>query len=186
MARQSKILIDTNTYLRLAQSVRPLLHQEFGEHNYCLYVIPELNDELSVRRLANKFPWVIEDEYSENRQYFPTLSKKQRKSIDVTYSYLWSYVQTDCPGPSRVDARYVSYGLELDLPIVTDDSDMTDLAKAFDTRVMRTMVLLKMMLDAGHVDLKKIDAMVAYWRHIKDTPGKMNKDYKRLFKKPLP
>ena len=39
---QSKILIDTNAYFRLAQSIRPLLKVEFGDEEYCLYVIKEL------------------------------------------------------------------------------------------------------------------------------------------------
>jgi len=44
---QSKILIDTNTYIRLAQSIRPLLFMPFGESEYCLHILQELNDELS-------------------------------------------------------------------------------------------------------------------------------------------
>jgi hypothetical protein len=40
---QSKILVDTNVYLRLAQSVKPLLFVPFGDKQFCLYVIPELN-----------------------------------------------------------------------------------------------------------------------------------------------
>jgi len=46
---------------------------------------------------------------------------------------------------------------------------------------MRTLELLKLMLDAGHIDMKKIQSIVSYWRHIKDTPGQLNKLYKQLF-----
>jgi hypothetical protein len=38
---QSKFLIDSNVYFRLAQSIRQLL-KIFGDENYCLYVIKEL------------------------------------------------------------------------------------------------------------------------------------------------
>lgn len=43
---QSKILVDTNAYVRIAKTIRPLLFCEFGENQYCLYIIPELNNEL--------------------------------------------------------------------------------------------------------------------------------------------
>ena len=56
---QSKILVDTNSYLRLAQTIRPLLFLPFGDGEYCLYILPELNVELSNRRLKSKFPWVV-------------------------------------------------------------------------------------------------------------------------------
>lgn len=35
---ESRILLDTNAYFRLAQSIRPLLNVQFGEKNYNLYV----------------------------------------------------------------------------------------------------------------------------------------------------
>jgi len=77
---QSKILVDTNSYLRLAQTIRPLLFMPFGDNEYCLYILPELNDELANRRLNSKFPWVDEEEYIENRKSFPTVGRKQKKS----------------------------------------------------------------------------------------------------------
>ena len=100
------------------------------------------------------------------------LSKKQRKEIDITFSYVWGYVQTDLPGPSMVDALYISYAIELDIPVVTDDQDMTALAHVFEAKVMPTLELLKIMLDCGHSDIKTIDELVDYWRHIGDRPAK--------------
>ncbi|MEA9390931.1 hypothetical protein SJI19_10305 [Acerihabitans sp. TG2] len=43
---QSKILVDTNAYLRLAKTIRPLLFVTFGDNEYCLYILPELIEEL--------------------------------------------------------------------------------------------------------------------------------------------
>ena len=60
---QSKILIDTNAYLRLAKTIRPLLFNPFGDNGYCLYILPELNAELTNNRLVTKFYWIEEDEY---------------------------------------------------------------------------------------------------------------------------
>jgi hypothetical protein len=132
---QSKILVDTNAYLRLAQTIRPLLSIPFGDNEYCLYILPELNKELEVHKLQNNFYWVTEDEYVLNRQHFPNIGKKQKKAIVQTFEYLWDYVQTDLPGPSRVDALYLAYAIELDIPVVTDDQDMTALAEAFYAKV---------------------------------------------------
>lgn len=49
---QSKILVDTNAYLRLAKTIRPLLFNPFGDNGYCLYILPELNTELTNNRLV--------------------------------------------------------------------------------------------------------------------------------------
>lgn len=178
---QSKILVDTNSYLRLAQSVKPLLFVPFGENRYCLYVIPELDQELSRRHLKNKFPWVDEDEYRNARSHYPTISRQQRKSIGETFEYVWAYVESDLPGPSRVDALYIAYALELDVPVVTDDEDMITLAKAFGAKILRTLELLKLMLDAGHVSMDRIRAIVSYWRHIDDAPARLASQYRKLF-----
>jgi hypothetical protein len=130
---QFKVLVDTNSYLRLAQTIRPLLFSPFGDGEYCLYILPELNDELSNRRLKSKFPWVDENEYTENRKHFPTIGRKQKNTIKVNFEFIWDYVQSDLPGPSKVDALYIAYALELGIPVVTDDQDMIALAVAFET-----------------------------------------------------
>lgn len=178
---QSKILVDTNSYLRLAQSVKPLLFIPFGDDEYCLYIIPELNGELERKHLKNKFPWVDDPEYRNDRNHHPTISRKQQRSIQENFEYIWAHVEADLPGPSRVDALYIAYAIELDVHVVTDDEDMITLAKAFDARVMRTLDLLKLMLDAGHVDMEKIRAIVSYWRHIGDTPGGLSRRYREIF-----
>lgn len=183
---QSKILVDTNSYLRLAQSIKPLLFDPFGDNQYCLYVIPELNEELDRRRLKNKFPWVDDPDYRNDRKHYPSVGNKEKRAILDTFDYLWDHVQTELPGPSEVDALYVAYAIELDIYVVTDDEDMISLAKAFGAKFMRTLELLKLMLDAGHIDMGKIRAIVSYWRHIKDTPGQLTKQYRKLFREDPP
>ena len=178
---QSKVLVDTNAYIRLAKTIHPLLFVPFGDNEYCLYVLPELNDELKSHKLQSKFHWVDEEEYTDNRKHFPTISRKQTKSIQQTFEYLWDHVQTELPGPSRVDALYIAYALELDVPVVTDDQDMIELAKAFDSKVMPTLELLKTMLDCGHTDMKTIDGLCEYWRYLADLPSNFKLDYQRLF-----
>lgn len=178
---QSKILVDTNAYLRLAKTIRPLLFMSFGEQDYCLYILPELNDELKNRRLQTKFAWIEESEYQENRRHTVTISKKQRRSIEQTFEYVWDHVQTELPGPSKVDALYIAYALELNIPVVTDDQDMTALAEVFEAKVMPTLALLRIMLDCDHTDMKTIRGMVEYWRYFNDRPANLEADFARLF-----
>ena len=178
---QSKILVDTNTYLRLAKSIHPLLTVPFGEDEYCLYILQELNIELEGRKLQSKFPWVEDKEFLENRKKFPSIGRKQKKSIENAYGYVWDHVQTELPGPSRVDAWYIAYAIELRVPIVTDDQDMTELAGVFEVQAMPTLELLKIMLDCGHTDMKTIEGIVAYWGYLSDLPGNCKSDFRRLF-----
>ena len=54
-----RILLDSNAYLRLANSFHPLLNEPFGKDRYALYLIPEFQKEFDKSpRLANKFGWV--------------------------------------------------------------------------------------------------------------------------------
>ncbi len=180
MPKQNKILVDTNAYLRLAQTVRPLLFVPFGDQQYCLYIIPELNDELARHRLQLKFPWITEQEYRDNRQFSPKISKKQKKAIAENFDFIWRNIQTE-PGPSRVDALYLAYALELNIPVVTDDQDMKKVAKEYDIIVMPTIELLKIMYDAGHVTLSTVKGLVEYWRYIEDKPANLDADYLKFF-----
>lgn len=149
---QSKILVDANAYLRLAKTIRPLLFEPFGNNAYCLYILPELNKELEGRKLQSKFSWVDDEEFSENRKHFPNSGRKQKNSVKQTFGYVWDHVQTALPGPSRVDAWYIAYAIELDVPVVTDDQDM-----------------------------KTIDSLCDYWRYISDLPANFKSNYKHLF-----
>lgn len=178
---QSKILVDTNAYLRLAKTIHPLLFVPFSENEYCLYIIPELNAELSNHRLLSKFPWTSEEDYQENRKFFPTLSKDQQKAIENTFDYLWDYAKSEALGTSKVDVKYIAYAIELQIPIVTDDQDMTALAKVYEVTVMPTLQLLKIMYDAGHTNLQTINGLVEYWRYTSDNPANLDRDYKKYF-----
>ncbi|MEI6390914.1 MAG: hypothetical protein WCT12_07395 [Verrucomicrobiota bacterium] len=64
------VVLDSNAYFRLAQSVRPLLQQCFGASPaYSLHVLAELDDEYRTStRLRHKFEWVGGTEYRQDRQ----------------------------------------------------------------------------------------------------------------------
>lgn len=184
---QTKILLDSNCYFRLAQSLHPLLFQEFGLERYCLYVLPELDGEYARQpRLQSKFPWADDPEYRENRQATPQLSRQQRQALGTTYDFLWDHVQTVLPGPSRVDVTVLSYGYVLSIPVVTDDSDMAELGRTFGVALLTTLELLRLMLDCGHVSLEKIREIVSYWTYLGDKPRDLPHEFRRLFGEDAP
>lgn len=178
---QSKILVDTNSYIRLARTIHPLLFRPFGEAEYCLYVLPELNQELANHKLESKFHWVNDAEYSDNRRNFPNLSRAQKTAIKQTFDFVWDYVKTELPGPSRVDASYIAHAIELRIPVVTDDRDMTTLARQFEVHTLSTLALLRIMLDCQHIAAPTLVALFEYWRHLTDLPANFLADRKRFF-----
>lgn len=179
---QSKILLDSNSYFRLAKSIHPLLFQSFGTENHTLYVLPELEREYAKEpRLQSKFPWVNDAEYRNNRSKQLNLSKQQQKERDTAYEIMWDHVLSELPGPSRVDVTILSYAYVLGIPVVTDDDDMIRLADAFDITVWKTLDLLKLMLDCNFIDMEKVRGVVAYWSYVGDRPKDFPADYRRLF-----
>ena len=171
MAPKSIILLDSNAYLRIADSFHPLLGESFGEEGYVLYLIPEFQKEFNKsQRLKNKFGWVNQPEYVENRSNLLKRTREQSNQIDLTYSYLWEYNISEGLGASRVDVKALSYGLVLGLPVVTDDRDMTQLGRAFGVEMWGLLDLLKIMLAAGHIDPQKIKTLVSYLEYNNDLP----------------
>lgn len=76
---QTKLLLDTNAYLRLAFSIHPLLFVSFGDKDYTLYVIEEFQFEFEKQsRLKKNFNWINEQKFKENRLKPLTMSKKQK------------------------------------------------------------------------------------------------------------
>lgn len=178
---QAKIIVDTNSYLRLAQSIDPLLLQEFGVKPYCLYALPELNDELSNRKLKSKFSWTQQANYFDNRSVFPNMSRNQKKSITETFDFLWAYVKANELYPSKVDTSYIAHGIELEIPVVTDDQNMIKLAEDHDVKAISTLSLMKLMLDSSHINLTKVKSIVNYWQATRDCPANFKSDLKSIF-----
>jgi len=184
---QSKILLDSNSYFRLARGIHPLLFLEFGDESHCLYVLQALEKEFDrSRRLQQQFPWVDEEEYRRNRSKKLSLSRKNGREIQTTFDLIWDHAVSIENGASRVDIEILSHGYVLEIPIVTDDGDMRKLATIFGVNSMKTLELLAMMHRCGHVEIEKVRQIVAYWEYEGDKPTDCHKDYKRLFKEPPP
>lgn len=186
---QSKIIVDTNSYLRLAQNIHPLLGIPFGKEKHTLYMHAELNAEFRTSsRLQSKFQWACATEFVNNRRRPLSLSKKQKAEIEETFEYIWSFVQDEFhrkrqKGPSRTDTAIIATAATLEIRVVTDDQDMIELAGMYGVHHVTSLELLKLMLDAGHIDLAMIERIVGQWQYDKDTPyAQWSDEYRQLFK----
>lgn len=56
------VLLDTCSYLRLAKRIRPMLGVKFGQKEYVITILPEIEKEvLRSSRLMHNFPWFLND-----------------------------------------------------------------------------------------------------------------------------
>lgn len=190
---QTKIIVDSNSYFRLAQNIHPFLCQPFGEENYTLYMHAELNAEFRGNpRLQTKFDWAATEEFRKNRQRSLTLSKPQKREIEETFEYMWEHVREDFhrirgKGPSRTDTWIVATAAVLGIRMVTDDQDMIELAQTYGVHQITSIELMKLMLDEDHIDMNKVEQVVAQWQYDGDTPySGWKKEYRKHFKKAPP
>lgn len=179
---QSKILLDSNAYFRLAKSIHPLLDTVFGNENYCLYLLKELDDEFyRNKRLNNKFAWVGDDDFSTNRRKRLSLSRKDIGQIKLVAGYLRQHKADNALGISEVDIQSLAHGQVLGIPVVTDDGDMLLTAEEFAIAKMKTLELMRIMLDCAHIDMAKVRQIAAFWAYEGDKPGDFREDYIRIF-----
>lgn len=175
--------MDTNSYLRLAQNAHPLLFEEFGEECFTLFPHDELEDEFKrSRRLKSKFDWFNEPKYVNNRTKKLVRTKSEKRNVDLAYEMMWALVVEENLGPSETDTFIVAVGAALEIRIVTDDSDMINLAETYGVHQISSMELMKMMLEAEHIDMERINRIVEQWIYDRDLPSKnFKKDFKCLF-----
>jgi hypothetical protein len=180
---QTKILLDTNSYLRLAQNLHPLLFVPYGEENITLYAHKDLKDEcMRQPRLAHKFDWITLPKYEENRKRALALSKVQYAEVEQNFDFMWGQVEFDGLAPSKIDTRILATALTLSVRVVTDDQAMLELAAMYDVETWTTLELMKSMFDAGHITLEKVRMVAEQWIDEKDLPAKeLRKPYKRFF-----
>jgi hypothetical protein len=179
-----RILLDSNVYLRIGNSFHPLLNKSFGQKNYTLYLIPEFKREFDKNpRLINKFGWVNQPEYIENRKNRFRILSEEKDSINIAYSYLWAQNISEGLGASRIDISALAYGSVLDVPVVTDDSDMIELAEPFGIEVWGLIKLLDIMLESNRIKKPDIKTLIEYLEYNKDLPySSFKKRAERKFK----
>jgi len=176
------IIVDSCSYFRLAQNIRPLLKNPFGKEKHCLGVIKELDKEYERNpTLKHKFFWVNQKEYADYRKncFSPTMS--QRTEINNTFFFIREFARDSQFSVSQADIRALSYAYVLKFPVVTDDSDMIEVAKEFNISTYKTLELLKLMMDNGFITMRQIRTIASYWIYQNDTPKSYRKDFKQIF-----
>ena len=179
---ESRILVDSNAYFRLAKSIHPLLGKTFGRELYCLYIIKQLQTEYDRSpKLRNAFPWVNEAPYVSNRSHRLPVTRDEKTEIQRSFDFINNHVRNAHPGVSKVDVLCLAHAEVLGIPVVTDDADMIEAARDFEIRGCKTLELLKLMYNCGHVNMTTIRGIAGYWKYLNDCPKDFANDYRKLF-----
>lgn len=186
------VLLDTNAYLRLAKRIRPMLGVDFGQKNYVLTILKQVEDEVhNNSRLRFHYPWFDEPELVNERLATRVrLSRNEKEQIDVVTSILRAHVLGNATAytsqgrspPSPTDCFILAFGQIRPATVVTDDLGMHLLAKDFDITVWHGYELLKKMLSAKLINnelvrdiyeaLENNDDLPQSWRAPKHTSFK--------------
>ena len=113
------VLLDSNAYFRLGNSIHPLLQQSFGTSpTYSLHVLAELDDEYATNvRLRHKFEWVSHPEYRNDRKAKRyELRGDDRTSANNAFSFLLGYADEQKINLSRADLKALAAGYVKGIP----------------------------------------------------------------------
>jgi hypothetical protein len=164
-------ILDTNAYLRLADSFRPLIAKNFGEPPCKLRVVPALDRELKRSpRLSSKFHWASAEEYCLDRRHYLHLKPETREGIDANFDFIRGTAHEFRLPTSPVDMLCLAYALELGATVVTDDTPMIALAFEFEIPILRRIDSLKLLYDEGRASLGEIKNAVDVMEYRDDIP----------------
>lgn len=152
------VLLDTNAYLRLAKRIIPLLGVKFGQKNYSLTILKQVEDEVHKSpRLRFLYPWFDDPTLAKERTITRVrLSKDEKEQLDAVTSVLREHVLSNVDAytsqgrspPSPTDCFILAFGQIRPAIVATDDLGMHLLAKDFSIPVWHGHELLKKMLSA--------------------------------------
>jgi hypothetical protein len=181
------VLLDTNAYLRLAKRIRPLLGVRFGQKNYVLTVLKDVEDEVRRNRtLRFKFPWFDDEAFGTERDAARIpLKEPEKQALANAQSVLRAHVLGDVnryttggrQPPSDTDCKVLAFGQVREAVVVTDDLGMHLLAEDFELPIWHGWQLLSKMKTAKRVDndlvrdiyeaLERNGDLTATWAHAK-------------------
>jgi hypothetical protein len=191
----TEVLLDTNTYLRLAKRIRPAVGRQFGQVPYVVVILKAVEDEVHRSpRLKFHNPWFDEPEFAQER-----LAKQKRLSADdksamtLVQDVLLGMVQMEVdkytshgrhpPGPT--DCWLLAYAQVKNAVVVTDDLGMHTLASEAGLKVWHGFELLAKLKTAKVVDnelireiydaLERNGDMTETWRQAK------HREFGRIF-----
>lgn len=175
------VLLDTNSYLRLAKRVRPAVGVKFGIKEYVLTVHKTTEDEVHRNpRLRSKFPWFDDADYANERLYKQVrLSPQEHVSVDAAKSVLHRWVLDDPvrfmtgmrSPPSETDCFLLGLGQVKPAIVVTDDLGMHLLADDFNLTIWHGHELLRKLQAAKVVDKELIRQIYEALEANRDLPA---------------
>lgn len=156
------VLLDTNTYLRLAKRVRPAIGVTFGQKGYVLTILKAVEDEVHRNpRLRHRYPWFDDAEFANERMAKQVrLSADERSSIEAVQSVLHAAVLEDADKftsggrspPGMTDCWLLAFGQVRSAIVATDDLGMHALAEDFGIKVWHGYELLDKLRSARVVN----------------------------------
>ena len=179
-----RILIDSNAYFRLAETIGGLLSTIFGQPiQYQLRILGGTTHEFYYQpRLRSRYSWADKEEHRRERSVGQLVLKAEEKSkIAMKKPFLLSAVEDLGLNCSRFDVECLATAMTLDIPLVTDDLDLVALAGEYGQATMSTLELLRLMLDELRVGIADIQATVVMWDYLDDYPARFDNEFRRLF-----
>jgi hypothetical protein len=190
----TEVLLDTNTYLRLAKRIRPAVGRQFGQVPYVVVILKVVEDEVHRSpKLQFKNPWFDEPEFAQERMAKQTrLTTVEKQDMKLVQEVLLGTVQLDIDQytshgrapPGATDCWLLAYGQIKGAIVVTDDLGMHTLAIEANLKVWHGFELLAKLRTAKVVDnalvreiydaLERNSDMTETWRKAKhDQFGKI-------------
>lgn len=178
-----KVLVDSNSYFRLARDIHPLLGRPFGDPAYTLYVIKELDDEFAKsQRLLSKFYWVSDERYQANRAACNLGGNVDSFDLKQTVKFMKDHKYNRGLGVSKIDIAVLATAYLLNIVIVTDDSDVQEMAKDYDmVECMTSLDVLGWLNSEGILTIQAVKATVKMWKYEKDLPMAESKFIEKFF-----
>lgn len=191
----TEVLLDTNTYLRLAKRLRPAVGRQFGQVPYVLVILKAVEEEVH-RSPKLKFhnPWFDEPDFVQER-----LAKQKRLSNEdksamilvqdvlqgMVYMEVDKYTSYGRSPPGATDCWLLAYAQVKNAVVVTDDLGMHTLAGEAGLKVWHGFELLAKLKTAKAVDaalireiydaLERNGDITETWRQAK------HKEFVRIF-----
>ena len=158
----TEVLLDTNTYLRLAKRIRPAVGRQFGQVPYIVVILKAVEEEVHRNpKLQFKNPWFDEPEFVRERMAKQTrLSAAEKQEMKLVQDVLIGTVQLDVDKytshgrspPGATDCWLLAYGQVKGAVVVTDDLGMHTLASEVGLKVWHGFELLAKLKTAKVVD----------------------------------
>lgn len=158
----TEVLLDTNTYLRLAKRIRPAVGRQFGQVPYVVVILKAVEEEVHRNpRLKFHNPWFDAPEFAQERlAKQKKLTSEDKAAMALVQGVLLGMVQMEVDKytshgrhpPGATDCWLLAYAQVKNAVVVTDDLGMHLLAEEAGLKVWHGYELLAKLKTAKVVD----------------------------------